>query len=383
MAGTLRASERKLPKMDQYTAESMTEKCANTILIVDDDPINRKVLAKLFSQYYSIKEAEDGHEGMAQILDPSNRLCAVLLDVMMPGMNGIEVLRCLKGFELLDKIPVFLITSESGADIMREAYQLGVMDVISKPVVSYVVLRRVRSVIELFEARKHLSGVVESQNIEMLKQQEKIIQLNRGMIEALATAIEFRNEESGGHVQRISTITRVMLENTEFGAGLSRDEVENIVLASIMHDVGKITIPDAVLCKPGKLTNEEYDIMKTHTIKGVTILESIPQLRGSGFYDYACDIARHHHERWDGRGYPDGLVGDEISPWAQVVSLADVYDALSCKRVYKGPFPREQVLEMIQTGQCGVFNPQLVNSFLSVEDRVHELYQTLYEVCAV
>lgn len=356
---------------------------SNTLLIVDDDPINRKVLAKLFSPYYTIIEAENGLEGIARIMDPGFRFCAILLDVMMPGMTGIEVVRRMKALALLDKIPVFLITSESGADIMREAYELGVMDVISKPVVSYVVLRRVKSVIELFEARKHLSGVVKSQNAALLEQAERIIQLNYGMIEALATAIEFRNEESGGHVQRISGITRIMLEHTEFGAGLSEEEVENIVLASIMHDVGKITIPDAVLCKPGKLTNEEYEVMKTHTTKGVTILESVPQLRDSGFFDYACDIARHHHERWDGRGYPDGLMGEDISPWAQIVALADVYDALSCKRVYKPPIPRDQVREMIETGQCGLFNPHLVESFYGIEDRVYELYRELPEAQCV
>ena len=365
--------------MEKYELNPAAGREARTILIVDDDPINRKVLAKIFSEFYAIKEAENGYEGMAQIMDPGNRLCAVLLDVMMPGMDGIEVLRHLKQLGMLEKIPVFIITSESGANIMREAYQLGVMDVISKPVVSYVVLRRVRSVIELFEARKHLSGVVESQNIALLKQQERIIQLNQGMIEALATAIEFRNEESGGHVQRISAITKVMLENTEFGEGLTREEIDNIALASIMHDVGKITIPDAVLCKPGRFTPEEYEIMKSHTTKGVDILERIPQLRDSGIYDYACDIARHHHERWDGQGYPDHLAEDEISPWAQVVALADVYDALSCRRVYKPPFPREEVLDMICTGKCGLFNPRLLKSFLSVEEQLFELYQNLPE----
>lgn len=353
-----------------------------TILIIDDDPINRKVLGKLFSDYYSIEEAADGQTGLARILEPGRPFCAILLDVMMPKMNGIEVLRRLKRFDVMEKTPVFLITSEASADIMREAYELGVMDVISKPVVSYVVFRRVRSVIELFEARKHLSRVVESQNLALLEQAEKIIQLNQGMIEALATAIEFRNEESGGHVQRISAITRIMLEHTRFGEGLE-DEIENIALASIMHDVGKITIPDAVLCKPGKLTPEEYEVMKSHTTKGVSILEHIPQLRESGIYDYACDIARHHHERWDGRGYPDGLAGNQISTWSQVVSLADVYDALSCKRVYKKSFPREQVVEMIVTGQCGAFNPRLLDSFLDVEGRFFELYQCLAETGAI
>lgn len=348
---------------------------SNTILIVDDDIINRRILGKIFSPYYEVQEAKNARDAIAALLKKSSRFCAILLDVHMPGMSGIEMVRWLKEFNLMERIPVFLITAESGESVMREAYDLGVMDVISKPVVSYMVLRRVCSVIELFEARKHLSSVVENQNVELLRQTERIVQLNQGMIEALATAIEFRNEESGGHVQRISAITRLFLENTEFGDGLDPQEVENIALASIMHDVGKITIPDAILTKPGKLTAGEYEEMKTHTTKGVTILESIPQLRDSGIYDYACDIARHHHERWDGSGYPDKLKGDEISPWAQVVSLADVYDALSCKRVYKPAFPREKVIEMICSGQSGLFNPRLLESFLGVEERLFQLYK--------
>ena len=352
---------------------------ANTILIVDDDPINRKVLGKIFSPHYRVEEAENGRVGVDKLLAGPRYYCAVLLDVIMPELSGIDVVRYLKARELLDKIPVFLITAEQKADVVREAYQLGVMDVIQKPVTSYVVLRRVQSVIELFESRKHLNNVVENQSVTLLEQAEKIIQLNQGLIEALATAIEFRDQESGGHVQRICSITRTILQNTDFCTGLSEEDVENIALASIMHDVGKITIPDAVLTKPGKLTPEEYEIMKTHTINGVKILEAVPQLKGTGIYEYACDITRHHHERWDGRGYPDRLAAEEITPWSQVVALADVYDALSCRRVYKPPIPRPQVLEMIQTGQCGLFNPQLIESFLKVEDELHKLYETLPE----
>ena len=175
----------------------------------------------------------------------------------------------------------------------------------------------------------------------------------------------------------IDGFTRLLLQDTDFCEGLSENEIENIAQASILHDVGKITIPDAVLCKPGKLTRQEYELMKTHTVQGVTILKSVPQLRDSAIYDYACDIARHHHERWDGRGYPDGLVGGQISPWAQIVALADVYDALSCKRVYKDPFPRDEVIEMIVTGQCGQFNPRLLECFLSVEGKLFDLYRAL------
>lgn len=365
--------------MEQMYNSLINKPTADSILIVDDDPVNRKILGKLFSTYYTIIEAADGHAGMEQILEKKNQICAVLLDVMMPGMNGIEVVRRLKELGLLEKIPVFLITADNSTNVMKEAYELGVMDVISKPIVSYMVIRRVRSVVELFEARKHLSSVVESQTIALLKQAQKNIQLNQGMIEALASTIEFRNEDSSGHVQRISKITRLLFEKTAFGANLNHKEINNISLAAVLHDVGKITVPDSVLTKPGRLTQEEFAVMQTHTINGVTILKNIPQLRESEIYDYACDIAHHHHERWDGKGYPDKLAGDAISPWAQVVSLADVYDALSCRQVYRSSFSRKQVLEMIRTGQCGLFNPRLLDSFFSVEDRIYELYQGLPE----
>lgn len=365
--------------MELYDVYAADNTASSTILIVDDDPINRSVLRKLFSASYSIKEAVNGREGLTQILDQRNHFCAIFLDVVMPEMDGIEVLQNLKRFGVPEKIPVFLITSETNEWIVREAYELGVMDVIRKPVVSYVVLRRVHSVVELFEARKRLNNVVAFQHAELREQADKIIQLNRGMIEALATAIEFRNEESGGHVQRISEITRFFLENTDFGDGLSDEDINNITLASIMHDVGKITIPDAILAKPGRLTPEEFEVMKTHTTKGVTILESIPQLRDSGIYSYARDIARHHHERWDGGGYPDGLAGEEITPWAQVVSVADVYDALSCKRIYKASYSRQTVLDMIRSGECGAFNPDLLKSFFSIEEQLSRMYQSLPE----
>lgn len=365
--------------MEQDTLRPAVIGGRQTILIVDDDPINRAVLRKIFSASYDVKEAANGRQGLETLLRSDDNFCAVLLDVMMPEMNGLEVLQRLKELRLLDKIPVFLITAETGEGVVKEAYQLGVMDVIKKPVVSYVVLRRVASVVELFEARKHLGKVVKSQQVELLAQANRIIELNRGMIEALATAIEFRNEESGGHVQRIAQITRYMLEHTDFAGQLNTDEIERITLASIMHDVGKIAIPDAVLTKPGKFTPEEYEIMKSHTTQGAVLLDSIPQLKDNGIYEYARDIALHHHERWDGKGYPEGLKGEEITPWAQVVSLADVYDALSCKRVYKAAFSREKVLEMISTGQCGLFNPDLLNCFFAIEDRIMEMYQDLPE----
>lgn len=347
----------------------------DTILVVDDDEINRGILENLFASFYRVEEAENGRIGLEKIQANPEGYCAVLLDVVMPEMDGLEVLRYLQKDGTPERIPVFLITAEASDATMREAYHLGVMDVISKPVVPYVVLRRVNSVVELFRARKRLGNVVERQQSELLAQARKIIDLNQGMIESLAAAIEFRNGESGEHVRRIHNITESLLLDTDLGEGLSREEVGQIAQAAIMHDVGKIAIPDAILNKPGRLTPEEFEIMKTHTTQGSSLLEKIPQLRENGVYSYACDIARHHHERWDGRGYPDGLKGDEISLWAQIVSLADVYDALSCKRVYKDAFPRETVLRMIRDGECGVFNPRLLDRFFSVEEKLQNLYQ--------
>lgn len=357
---------------DSYTEDYFSQ---NTILIVDDDEINRGILDNLFSAFYEVEEAENGKAGLEMLQENPEKYCAVLLDVVMPVMDGLEVLRHLKVAGLLEKIPVFLITAEASDSTMKEAYRLGVMDVISKPVVPYIVIRRINSIVELFRARKRLGNVVEQQQSELLLQAQKIISLNQGMIESLSTAIEFRSGESGEHVRRIREITEYILRHTEFGKGLKEEEIEEIGLGAIMHDVGKIAIPDGILNKPGRLTSEEFEIMKTHTVQGAALLEKIPQLREQGAYIYAYDIARHHHERWDGRGYPDGLKGEEISTWAQVVSIADVYDALSCKRVYKDAFPREKVIQMILDGECGVFNPKLLECFLSVEKELYQLYE--------
>ena len=346
------------------------------MLIVDDEEINRLILANLFEDEFEIEEAADGQEALDALLAAPGGYAAVLLDVMMPHVDGLEVLRRLEPTGFLRRTPVFLITAERGNDVMREAYELGVMDFIGKPIVPYVVTRRVLAVVELFEARKRLSLTVEDQRVQLLERAERIIELNRGMIESLSTAIEFRDGESGLHVRRIHDITRTILLETPFGEGLSEEDVDDIALASIMHDVGKIAIPDAILCKPGRLTAEEFEIMKTHAAQGAELLSRIPQLRSHRAFHYARDIALHHHERWDGRGYPDGLKGDEITVWAQVVSLADVYDALSCKRVYKDAFPREKVVAMIRDGECGLFNPKLLEGFLAVEEDLSRLYTT-------
>ncbi len=289
-------------------------------------------------------------------------------------MDGISLLEILAERDIPKTIPIFLITAYADNEVLRTAYSLGVMDVINKPVLPFVIQKRVESVVELFNARKSLKSTVQDEKNELYEKANKIAELNRGMLEALSTAIEFRNGESGEHVRRIHDITRYLLLHTPLGEGLDDDEVDNIALAAVMHDVGKIAISDAILNKPGRLTNEEFGIMKTHTTQGASLLENIPQLHDNGAYKYAYDIAKHHHERWDGRGYPDGLKGDEITVWAQIVSIADVYDALTSKRVYKDAYAPEKALNMICNGECGIFNPELIKYFVAAEPEIRKLY---------
>ena len=347
----------------------------NALLIVDDEELNRAILANIFQTDYDILEAEDGLQALELIEGADRPLSAILLDVVMPRMDGIQLLRTLSERGLTAVVPVFLITADPGNDTMQKAYDLGVMDVIAKPVVPFVVRRRVQSVVELFAARQLLGAEVERQRDQLLYQAEQLAEMRMGMVEALSTAIEFRSDESGEHVRRIHDITCLLLGETPLGEGLSDSEIRLIGMGAVTHDVGKISIPDAILNKKGRLTPDEYDLMKTHTTQGAHLLSRIPQMREHSAYRYAYDIALHHHERWDGRGYPEGLKGDEIPIWTQVVSLADVYDALVSERCYKKPISFDRATEMILNGECGVFNPRMLEYFRQAEPRLRQLYK--------
>lgn len=347
-----------------------------SLLIVDDEEINRIILANLFEEEYHILEAGDGQQALDVLDQCGNNVNAVLLDVMMPRMDGMTVLRRLHDAGLTQQFPVFLITADTTDATMRQAYDLGVMDIILKPVVPYVVHRRVNSVVELFRARRRLSATVLQQQEQLLQQTQQLASLSMGMVESLATAIEFRSDESGQHVRRIRDITCHLLRHTPLGQGLSEGEIWLIGVGAITHDVGKISIPDAILNKQGRLTAEEYEVIKTHTVKGAELLSHIPQMRQHAAYHYAYDIALHHHERWDGHGYPDGLVGDAVPIWTQVVALADVYDALVSKRCYKCPLEADKAVQIILDGGCGAFNPALLEGFVQEEPSLRRLYQS-------
>lgn len=336
----------------------------DVILIVDDMEINRVILREIFGEDHDILEAENGKQALEMVLDAENRVSAVLLDIVMPEMGGFEFLEKFNSAGFRGKIPVFLITADTSEKSMYQGYEMGAMDVIEKPIVPYFVKSRVESVMELFRARKRLNRVVRQQYGQILQQEEEIYKLNYAIIETLSTAIEFRSGESGDHVRRIRILTERLLRELRNELpdkyNFTDQEIDMISSAAIMHDVGKITISDSILNKPGKLTREEYETMKQHTVKGSEILGLIPQFKGNLLYQYAYDICLHHHERWDGNGYPDKLAGNDISIWAQVVAIADVYDALTTERVYKPAYTPETAVEMIRSGQCGQFNPELL-----------------------
>ncbi len=357
-----------MPKNQAYRSRSC-------MLIIDDDFINREVLKNMFASQFSFAEAENGREGLQVIEAREDDICAILLDVEMPVMDGMELLKILHTRDILSRIPVFLITSNDELETARSAYEMGVMGVINKPVVPFIAMRRVQLVVELFQARDAQKNRIEQQEKQLRENVVTIDTLHRNTLEALASAIEFRDVESGEHTNRIYGITKYLLRHTDMGQDLSAEEIENMAIGSIMHDVGKISISDLILNKPGRLTPAEFETMKTHTVKGAVLLEQLNQMQTHPSYEYAIDIARHHHERWDGKGYPDGLKGDEISVCAQVVSIADVYDALLSPRIYKRAYTPDEAKQMIAQGQCGTFNPKLVACFLQAEPELRKLYQ--------
>lgn len=336
-----------------------------TILIVDDIEINRDILEEIFKDDYKIIKACNGAQAI-EAINSNPDISAVLLDLLMPEVNGLGVLEEMNKSGKIEHIPVFLITAAESQEMLLEGYNLGAIDVITKPFMAHFLKYRISNVIELYGYRNELEQIV-------AEQVERLNIINQSMVETLATVIEFRDCESGEHVKRISRITKILM--TEVSKmypeyHLSKTEIDKIASSAILHDVGKISIPDKILNKPGRLTDEEFEVMKQHTVKGCDILQSIPNIMDEGIYDYSYDICRHHHERWDGRGYPDGLVGDDISIWAQVVSVADVYDALTSERVYKKAFDHDTAFKMIFNNECGVFNPKVLKAFENSIDKI-------------
>ncbi|MBD5548085.1 MAG: response regulator [Lachnospiraceae bacterium] len=335
------------------------------ILIVDDEEINRVILRGLFQDEYQIVEAGNGQEAIEQI-EKNQNIVLILLDIVMPVMNGFGVLDYMRSHELLEKIPVILITGETVIDSDDQAYAYGVADVMHKPFYPHIVKRRGKNIIELYQNKHHMQERLKEQEDAIRAQEQKIRESNEFMIDALSSVVEFRSLETGEHIRRIKYFTRILLKYLMKyfpKYGLTPVQVDEIARASALHDIGKIGIPDSILLKPARLTPEEFEVMKTHTTIGCDVLERFREKQTDEFYRYCYDICRYHHERWDGNGYPDHLVGDQIPISAHIVAIADVYDALVSPRVYKSIYANNIAYDMIMSGECGQFSPDVLECF--------------------
>lgn len=352
-------------------AENVSEK--KIILIVDDTEINRGILKEMFIQDYDVLEAENGRRALEIIAAKKDKLAAVLLDIIMPEMDGFRLLDELSKHNIPSRIPILMITSDTSADAERKSYEKGATDVIHKPFDAFVVSNKVKKAVELFESKTELekkvadqTRVLKKQFLVLKKQEERLRETNSRIIDTICTIVEFRNLESGYHLKRIKGFVQIlanvaMRNYPEYG--LTPHKIEVITNASAMHDIGKITVPDSILLKPGRLNADEFDIMKSHTTRGCEIVKMLADLQDKEYLEISYDICRHHHEKYDGKGYPDGLKGEEISIAAQLTSLADVYDALVSDRVYKSAFSPAKAYEMIKNGESGIFSTKMLACF--------------------
>ena len=346
-----------------------------TILIVDDSALNRMVLIEILGkENYTFLEAENGQQAV-ELLDCHPEVDLLLLDITMPEIDGFGVLEAMNQYHWIEETPVIMISAEDSYTFVERAYDLGASDYITRPFDARVVCRRVSNTLMLYAKQKRLVQMV----AEQVYEKEKV---SNTMISILSHIVEFRNNESGLHVVHIRTITELLLRRLRKKTDrypLTEADISLISTASALHDIGKINIPEQILNKPGRLTKEEFDIIKTHSAVGEHMLRQIPFNQNEPLVKVAREICRWHHERWDGRGYPDGLKGDEIPISAQVVSLADVYDALTSERCYKAAFGHETALNMIVNGECGAFNPLLLECLMDGADQIKQAMQETEE----
>ena len=343
-----------------------TEQNRPQILLVDDSSMNRMMLTEILGADYRILEAEDGQECLDKMKEYAGDIALVLLDINMPKLDGFEVLKAMNANHVIEDIPVIMISSEDSEEAIRKAYELGANDYVNRPFDARVVYRRVTNTIKLYTKQRRL--------VQMVSDQIRAREKNTSMlVGVLSQIVEFRNGEAGSHVRHIRIITEQLMNRLLEISDIYKidaEEQDDIPLASALHDIGKIGIDEKILNKPGKLTKEEFEVIKTHSMLGADMLHRLENFEDEPLLQTAYEIARWHHERWDGRGYPDGLKGDEIPISAQLVSMADVYDALTSERCYKKAFSHEKAIQMILNGECGAFNPLLVQCLTDIQEEL-------------
>lgn len=355
----------------------------DTILIVDDIEMNRAILSELLKDKYKILEADNAYDVVALAEQNMDKIAVILLDIIMPNKDGIEALRKLKDFGITNVIPTVLMSAEFNDEAILNEHEYGACDIIEKPFDPHAVLRRIDNLVELYEQKNKLEQLLKKQatylmqqNDRIQRQQDTINNMNNTMLDTLSTVIEYRDVESGKHVHRIRKFTEILLRVVAEKCpeyNLTESKINLIVSASSIHDIGKIAIPDSILLAPRRLTYDEFRIMKEHTTKGCEILNLLDLQEKNEYFQYCYEICRYHHEKWDGMGYPDGLRGDDIPICAQVVSVADCYDALTSDRPYKAGIPHKQAAEMIKSGACGAFSEKLMECFNLVLPQFEEL----------
>lgn len=333
------------------------------VLIVDDALLNRSILQDILSDDFEVEALDNGADALKVLKERHDEFGIMLLDLRMDGVDGFQVLEQMNEWKMLDTLPVIVISAEDSEETENRTLDLHATDFIRKPFDASVVLRRVNNTYDLYSYKNNLESLVSEQTKEIREQNARIQAFNENMVELLGMVVEYRHSESGQHVHRVKAYTELLckcLQEDYPEYKLTDSQIERIGSASVLHDLGKIAIPDNILLKPGRLTEDEFNQMKQHTVLGD---ELVGQVKGAWDEDFAKtvhEICRHHHERYDGRGYPDGLKGEDIPIAAQAVSVADVYDALVTDRVYKAAYTPDEAYNMIQNGECGTLSPKLL-----------------------
>ncbi len=353
------------------------------MLVAERSEMNRSIIYDSFASQYELLQTESSEEVFRLLMDNKNSLSIVLISENIASHITAEAAKTLSVLKVFENVPVVIILEGDSSGIKQQKFHLPFSDVVNSPVNPYIIKKRVANLVELFSHKSELEELVNDQtkkileqNIELQIQQKKINTINNDMLDTLSTVIEYRDVESGRHIHRIRKFTeallRVLAEKYP-KYNLTEEKIELITSASSIHDIGKIAIPDSILLSPRRLSYDEFKLMKQHTTKGCEILDQLDAVEKNEYFKYCYDICRYHHEKWDGQGYPDGLVGDQIPIWAQVVSLADCYDALTSDRPYKAAFTHEQAVEMIRDGACGTFSDEMMDCFSAVLPKFKEL----------
>ena len=359
----------------------------NVVLIVDDMKFNRQILKDILEDEYQIAEAENGKVALDVIEAKHEEIAAVLLDIVMPEMDGVTFLKVMHEKKLLGTFPVLVVTSEQSVDLVGECFDYGAADFIRKPVNTDFVKQRVQKLVELYEQKNDFKERLDRQTLtlrnqyKLLQQQAAQLQKNgEKIIDILGTIVEYRSVLDDTHIRRVKAFTgilagHVMEDYPEYG--LTEEKVHIITIASALHDIGKIMIPDAILLKPGKLTDQEFEYVKSHSLRGYEMIESIADLWEEEYVNCCLEVTRSHHEKYDGSGYPDGLKADEIPISAQIVSMADCLEVLISENVYKSAIPFEEAFNMILQGECGVFSYKLFECFRKAKEELRECAESL------